>query len=134
MLPTSGSAFLSVNDRDKANLIPIARDLAKLGFTLLATAGTAAALQAAGLAVTQIYKVNEGHPNVVDYIKNRQIALIVNTPLGKTSFFDERSIRRAAITHSVPTLTTLSGAAAAVQAIHALRNGGWTVQSLQERM
>ncbi len=133
-LPTSGSAFLSVNDRDKANLIPIARDLAELGFILLATAGTAAALQTAGLSVTQIYKVNEGRPNVVDYIKNHQIALIINTPLGKTSFFDERSIRRAAITHSVPTLTTLSGAAAAVQAIHALRNGGWTVQSLQERM
>jgi carbamoyl-phosphate synthase large subunit len=132
-LPVKGSAFLSVNDSDKANLVPIARDLAALGFTLLATSGTATALQAAGLEVTAIYKVNEGRPNVVDYIKNDQIDLIVNTPLGKTSFFDERTIRRTAIIYRVPMLTTLSGAAAAVQAIHAIRNGGWAVQSLQER-
>ncbi len=132
-LPSTGAAFLSVNDRDKANLIPIARDLADLGFTLLATSGTATLLQEAGLAVTPIYKVNEGRPNAVDYIKNGQIALIVNTPLGKASFFDEAAIRRAAIIYGVPALTTLSGAAAAVQAIRALRNGGWTVQSLQER-
>ncbi|NJN16868.1 MAG: carbamoyl-phosphate synthase large subunit [Oscillochloris sp.] len=132
-LPTSGNAFLSVNDRDKANLVPIARDLAELGFTLLATGGTAAMLQAAGLEVTPIYKVNEGRPNAVDYIKNDQIALIVNTPLGKASFFDEAAIRRAAIVYGVPTLTTLSGAAAAVEAIRALRNDTWTTVSLQER-
>jgi len=132
-LPTAGNAFLSVNDRDKATLIPIARDLAALGFTLLATGGTAAALQAAGLAVTPIYKVNEGRPNAVDYVKNGQIALIVNTPLGKASFFDEVAIRRAAIVYGVPALTTLSGAAAAVEAIRALRDDSWTVQSLQER-
>jgi carbamoyl-phosphate synthase large subunit len=132
-LPRGGNAFLSVNDRDKANLIPIARDLAALGFTLLATGGTAAALQAAGLEVKPIYKVNEGRPNAVDYVKNGQIALIVNTPLGKASFFDEAAIRRAAVVYGVPILTTLSGAAAAVQAIHALRDDVWTVQSLQER-
>ncbi|GAB4430856.1 MAG: carbamoyl-phosphate synthase large subunit [Chloroflexi bacterium OHK40] len=132
-LPLSGNAFLSVNDRDKASLVPIARDLAALGFTLLATGGTAAVLQAHGLEVTPIYKVNEGRPNAVDYIKNGQIALIVNTPLGKASFFDEAAIRRAAIVYSVPMLTTLSGAAAAVEAIRALRDGQWTVQSLQER-
>ncbi len=74
-----------------------------------------------------------GAPNAVDYIKNGEIALIVNTPLGKTSFFDEAAIRRAAITYGVPTLTTLSGAAAAVQAIQALRTGQWTLMSLQER-
>ena len=122
-----------MNDRDKANLVPIARDLATLGFDLLATGGTAAALRAAGLTVTSIYKVNEGRPNAVDYVKNREIALIINTPLGKASFFDEASIRRAAITHGVPTLTTLSGAAAIVQAIRAMRDGVWTVSSLQER-
>ncbi|NWF79937.1 MAG: carbamoyl-phosphate synthase large subunit [Chloroflexi bacterium] len=133
-LPLSGNAFLSVNDRDKANLLPIARDLAALGFTLLATSGTATFLQAAGLQVTPIYKVNEGRPNAVDYIKNGQIALIVNTPLGKASFFDEAAIRRAAIVYGVPTLTTLSGAAAAVAAIGALREGVWTVESLQERI
>ena len=132
-MPLGGNAFLSVNDRDKANLVPIARDLATLGFDLLATGGTAAALRAAGLTVTSIYKVNEGRPNAVDYVKNREIALIINTPLGKASFFDEASIRRAAITHGVPTLTTLSGAAAIVQAIRAMRDGVWTVSSLQER-
>jgi carbamoyl-phosphate synthase large subunit len=132
-LPLRGNAFLSVNDRDKQNLVPIARALAELGFTLLATGGTAAVLQAAGLHVKTIYKVNEGRPNAVDYIKNNEIALIVNTPLGKSSFFDEAAIRRAAITHGVPTLTTLSGAAAAVEAIRAMRDGVWTVSSLQER-
>lgn len=80
-----------------------------------------------------IYKVNEGRPNAVDYIKNGEIALIVNTPLGKASFFDEGAIRRAAIVYGVPTLTTLSGAAAAVQAIQAMRTGQWTLLSLQER-
>jgi carbamoyl-phosphate synthase large subunit len=132
-LPLGGNAFLSVNDRDKPTLLPIARDLVALGFTLLATGGTAAFLQSHGLPVTTIYKVNEGRPNAVDYVKNGQVALIVNTPLGKASFFDEVAIRRAAITYGVPTLTTLSGAAAAVQAIHALRDDVWTVLSLQER-
>jgi carbamoyl-phosphate synthase large subunit len=132
-LPLSGNAFLSVNDRDKPSLVPIARDLAALGFTLLATGGTASYLQSQGLDVTQIYKVNEGRPNAVDYVKNGDVALIVNTPLGKASFFDEAAIRRAAIVYGVPMLTTLSGAAAAVQAIHALREGSWTVLSLQER-
>ena len=132
-LPLSGSAFLSVNDRDKASMLLIARDLADLGFTLLATGGTAAYLRDHGLKVTPIYKVNEGRPNAVDYVKNGQIALIVNTPLGKASFFDEAAIRRAAIVYGVPSLTTLSGAAAAVQAIRALRDNVWTVQSLQER-
>ncbi len=133
-LPTSGNAFLSVNDNDKANLIPIARDLAEMGFKLLATSGTATALQKAGLEVQAIYKVNEGRPNVVDYIKNSEIALIVNTPYGKASFFDERRIRRAALSYGVVTVTTLSGAAAAVQAIRSLRNGGWSVCSLQEHI
>jgi carbamoyl-phosphate synthase large subunit len=132
-LPTSGTAFLSVNNNDKQNLVPVARDLAELGFRLLATSGTAASLRAVGLDVQSIYKVNEGRPNVVDYIKNGEIGLIFNTPLGKTSFFDERSIRKAALVYAIPTITTLTGAAAAVQAIRAMRNGGWTTQSLQER-
>jgi carbamoyl-phosphate synthase large subunit len=132
-LPLRGNAFLSVNDRDKASLLPIARDLAALGFNLLATSGTALYLHEQGLEVTSVYKVNEGRPNVVDYIKNNQLALVINTPFGKASFFDEVAIRRAAIVYGVPTLTTLSGAAAAVEAIRALRDDVWTVQSLQER-
>ncbi|EFO79301.1 carbamoyl-phosphate synthase, large subunit [Oscillochloris trichoides DG-6] len=133
-LPMSGSAFISVNDRDKENLAPIARDLVAMGFTLFATGGTAAYLRGVGLEVTTIYKVNEGRPNAVDYVKNGQIALIINTPLGKSSFFDEVAIRRAAITYGIPSLTTLSGAAAAVQAIRALRDDVWTVESLQDRV
>jgi len=132
--PLQGKAFLSVNDNDKGNLIAIARDLAALGFSLLATGGTAMALQAAGLEVTPIYKVKEGRPNAVDYIKNGEVALVVNTPLGKDSFFDEGAIRRATTTYGVPTVTTLSGAAAAVQAIRSMREGGWITQSLQERI
>jgi carbamoyl-phosphate synthase large subunit len=132
-LPTSGTAFISVNDRDKSNVAATARALVEMGFRLMATSGTAAALQAAGLEVTPIFKVNEGRPNAVDYIKNGQIHLIINTPLGKASFFDEAAIRRAAITYGVPALTTLSGAAAAVEAIRALREDRWTVESLQER-
>jgi carbamoyl-phosphate synthase large subunit len=134
VLPTQGTAFLSVNDNDKANLVKIARELADLSFKLIATSGTAAALQAAGLEVASIYKVTEGRPNTVDYIKNGEVNLIINTPLGKASFLDERAIRKAALLHGVPTITTLSGASAAVQAIRALRSGGWTTPSLQERM
>jgi carbamoyl-phosphate synthase large subunit len=132
-LPTEGMAFLSVNDRDKQNLVAIARSLSELGFRLLATSGTADALRADGLPVEVVYKVNEGRPNPVDYIKNGQIALIVNTPLGKASFFDEAAIRRAAIQYGVPAMTTLSGASAAVEAIRAIRANTWDVRSLQDR-
>ncbi len=132
-LPTSGTAFLSVNDNDKATLVPIAGKLFALGFRLLATSGTASFLQRAGLDVQPIYKVNEGRPNVVDYIKNGDIHLIINTPKGKASFYDERAIRTAAIRHGIPAVTTLSGAAAAVEAIRSLREDEWTVRSLQER-
>lgn len=134
VLPTTGNAFLSVNDNDKANLIPIARDLAAMGFKLYATSGTAAVLQATGLDVISVYKVNEGRPNTVDHVKNGQISLIVNTPLGKASYLDELTIRRTALNYGVPCVTTLSGAAAVVQAIRSMHEGGWTVQSLQERV
>ena len=131
-LPLEGSVFLSVNDRDKANVVEVARGFANLGFRIVATAGTADVLQQQGIDATTIYKVNEGRPNVVDYIKNGEIDLIVNTPLGKASFFDERAMRRAAVTHGVVCITTLSGAAAAVEAIQATRKGDWSVRSLQE--
>jgi carbamoyl-phosphate synthase large subunit len=97
----------------------------------VATAGTADVLQRNGINATAIFKVNEGRPNVVDYIKNGEIDLIVNTPLGKASFFDERAMRRAAVQHGVVCITTLSGGAAAAEAIAAMRSGEWTVRSLQ---
>jgi carbamoyl-phosphate synthase large subunit len=131
-LPEKGTAFVSVNNDDKANLLPIARDLAELGFHLIATRGTAAYLRAYGLDVGVVYKVNEGRPNVADEIVNRKVDLIVNTPLGRESFFDDRTVRRAAMMHEVPCITTLTGAAAAVSAIRALREQGLGVRALQD--
>jgi carbamoyl-phosphate synthase large subunit len=131
-LPESGTAFVSVNNDDKANLLPIARDLAELGFHLVATRGTAAYLRAYGLEVDVLYKVNEGRPNVADEIVNRKVDLIINTPLGRESFFDDRTVRRAAMMHEVPCITTLTGAAAAVSAIRALRTQRLGVRALQD--
>ena len=131
-LPEGGTAFVSVNNDDKANLTPIARDLAELGFRLLATRGTAAYLRAYGLDVEVVYKVNEGRPNIADEIVNRKVDLVINTPLGRESFFDDRMVRRAAMMHEVPCITTLTGAAAAVQAIRGLRQEGLGVRALQD--
>jgi carbamoyl-phosphate synthase large subunit len=131
-LPENGTAFVSVNNDDKANLLPIARDLAELGFHLVATRGTAAFLRAYGLHVDVVYKVNEGRPNIADEIVNRKIDLVINTPLGRESFFDDRTVRRAAMMHEVPCITTLTGAAAAVSAIRALRQQGVGVRALQD--
>jgi carbamoyl-phosphate synthase large subunit len=131
-LPTRGGAFISVNDFDKARMIPIARRLREIGFTLLATKGTAQALREAGLPVHAIFKVNEGRPNVIDHLLNGEIQLIINTPLGKVSRYDEYAIGRNAINHNIPCLTTLSAAAAAVEGIKALQEQRLRVKSLQE--
>jgi carbamoyl-phosphate synthase large subunit len=131
-LPQSGTAFISVNNLDKAGVVPIARELAALGFRLVATRGTAAYLRAHGLDVDIIFKVNEGRPHVGDELLNRRIALVINTPLGRESFFDDRAVRSAAMLQGVPAITTLTGAAAAVSAIAALRTEGMGVKSLQE--
>ena len=131
-LPEGGTAFVSVNNDDKANLIPIARDLAELGFRLIATRGTAAYLRAYGLEVDVVFKVNEGRPNIADEIVNRKVDLVVNTPLGRESFFDDRTVRRAAMMHEVPCITTLTGAAAAVSAIRARHDHGVGVSALQD--
>jgi carbamoyl-phosphate synthase large subunit len=131
-LPERGTAFVSVNNHDKPNLMPIARGLAELGFRLIATRGTAAYLRAYGLEVDVVYKVNEGRPNIADEIVNRKIDLVINTPLGRESFFDDRAVRRAAMMHEVPCITTLTGAAAALQAIRALGQQGLGVRALQD--
>jgi carbamoyl-phosphate synthase large subunit len=131
-LPKSGTAFISVNNDDKANAVPVARDLAALGFKLLATRGTAAYLRAHGLDVEIVFKINEGRPHVGDEILNKRVALIINTPLGRESFFDDRTMRRLAMLHGVPAITTLTGASATVSAIKALKTEGLTVKSLQE--
>jgi carbamoyl-phosphate synthase large subunit len=131
-LPDAGCVFLSVNDRQKPEAVPIARKFAQLGFSLVATRGTAFTLKAAGIECRTVLKVNEGRPNVVDLIKDGQLTLIINTPAGAHSFFDEKSIRRAAVTHRVACITTLSGARAAASGIAARRENPVRVRSLQE--
>ncbi|HXE75136.1 MAG TPA: carbamoyl-phosphate synthase large subunit, partial [Candidatus Xenobia bacterium] len=131
-LPTTGTAFVSVNDRDKAALGAIAGQLAALGFKLIATRGTAAALAAKGVAVEKVFKVNEGRPDVVDFVKTGKIQLIINTPLGAKSFYDEKAIRRAAVRHQVPCITTLEGAMAAVSGIEALLKHKTEIHCLQD--
>ena len=131
-LPEKGCVFISVNNSDKPTVLPVARDLAALGFTLAATRGTAAFLRAHGLDVDVMYKVNEGRPNVADHLVNRAIDMVINTPLGRDSFFDDRAVRRAATMAQVPCITTLTGASAAVSAIKALRQQALSVRSLQD--
>ena len=132
-LPVKGTAFVSVNNDDKPNVVPIAKDLADLGFKILASRGTAAYLRAHGLgAVDVVFKINEGRPHVGDQILNGLIDLVINTPLGRESFFDDRLVRQIAMLHGIPCITTLTGAAAAVSAIRALRSERLDVRSLQE--
>jgi len=117
VLPASGTVFISVKDGDKHLMIPLAQNLLKLGFDVVATGGTAKYLQEAGLNVEQVKKVSEGRPHIVDAMKNGQIALVFNTTWGKQALKDSFSIRRAALTAGIPYFTTASGASAAVQAI-----------------
>ncbi|MDE2906086.1 MAG: carbamoyl-phosphate synthase large subunit [Acidobacteriota bacterium] len=131
-LPNSGRAFISVNDDDKPNTLPIARDLAGLGFALVATRGTAAYLRAHDLEADVVFKINEGRPHVGDRLLNRELDLVINTPLGRESFFDDLTVRRIATMLGVPCITTLTGAAATVSAIRALRSEELSVLPLQE--
>jgi carbamoyl-phosphate synthase large subunit len=131
-LPREGTAFISVNDADKGQSVVLARRLARLGFKLLATIGTAARLREVGLEVESVFKVNEGRPNIADKIKQGEIALVINTPLGMASHFDERAIRRAALQHGVPCVTTMTGAQAIVEAIIAFAGSRAVPLSLQE--
>jgi len=130
-LPKSGTALFSVNDFDKGAILKIARDLSRMGFSLMATNGTAALLKKVGLDVATINKVSQGSPHVVDAIESGKIDLIINTPLGPRSISDGMRIRCAATLHRVPLLTTLSAAASAVMGIRALQQGELSVQSLQ---
>jgi carbamoyl-phosphate synthase large subunit len=132
ILPKSGVAFISVNQHDKRLIARIAADMAEMGFKIIATRGTAQVLRNAGVEVETVYKVNEGRPHIVDYIKSGKVDLVINTPLGKESFFDERSIRRVSIHYRIPCITTIPGAAAAVSGIRALQRENLDVRSLQE--
>ena len=131
-LPSSGTVFISVNDRDKRSIGPLGKELVALGFKLVATRGTSAAFHASGVSCDEVFKVNEGRPNIVDLIKTGKIHLVINTPLGRESFYDEKSIRRAAIRYNIPCITTLSAAHAAVRGIHALIELQREVNCLQD--
>ena len=117
LIPGNGTVFISVNNADKLDAIPIARDLLELGFKLVATSGTAKELAKNGLEVSTVFKVGEGRPNIVDGIKNGEINLVINTPMGARARYDEESIGRACIQHGIVAITTLSGANAALRAI-----------------
>ncbi len=131
-LPLQGTIFISMNDRDKTTVIPVAKDLADLGFKLIATAGTCKALKDQGLTVDLILKVHEGRPNIEDAIKNNEIQLIINTPTGSTALEDDRSIRRTALAYKVPIITTIAGAKATAAAIRSLQQQPLQVKSIQE--
>ena len=131
VLPTQGTVFLSVNDHDKERIVALARQFVEMGFHLVATHGTAVVLERAGLQPERVHKVKEGRPNVVDLIKGDRIQLIINTPRGQDTFFDEKAIRRAAVLSRIPTITTLAAAQAAAEGIGSLQKGTLTVFALQ---
>ncbi len=131
-IPDSGGVFISVNDRDKERIIPIARELSDLGFRIWATEGTCKNLNQVGIKADIIFKVNEGRPSVVDRIINREIQMVINTPLGRESHYDEKAVGAEAYRRGIPNITTLSGASAAIQAIQARRSKEISVRSLQE--
>jgi len=132
-LPLTGKAFISVTNADKGQAAILARRLVKLGFDLVATYGTAIRMHEVGLDCASVFKVNEGRPNIADLIRQGEISLIINTPLGKTSHYDEKAIRKAALQFNVPCVTTITGAEALVEAIATKKSEDHlTVRSLQE--
>ncbi|TWT43928.1 Carbamoyl-phosphate synthase large chain [Phycisphaerae bacterium RAS1] len=131
-LPLEGRVFVSVADRDKPFLPAVARDLARLGFEIVATAGTARSLQSAGLKVTNVNKIRDGGVSPLDLIKRGEIAMLINTPERTGRHTDEGKIRAAAALHRLPIMTTITGAKAAVAAIGALKRRTWDVHALQD--
>jgi len=132
LLPSSGRVFISVRNQDKRSIIFIAKKLFDLGFTLLATGGTARVLTLNGLEVKQVLKITEGRPNIADLIKNGGVDLIINTPSGKEAHADKFSLRSLAVLYNVPYITTVSGASAAVNGIEFLQKGDLEVKALQD--
>ncbi|MGB8700076.1 MAG: carbamoyl-phosphate synthase large subunit, partial [Thermosynechococcaceae cyanobacterium] len=131
-LPLAGTVFVSMNDRDKHTAIPVVQDLMALGFKVVATVGTRTVLEEAGLAVEMIYKLHEGRPHILDWIKNGQIQLILNTPSGEEAQADGRLIRRSALTYKIPIITTIAGAKATAAAIQALQSAPLDVKAIQD--
>lgn len=131
-LPLSGTVFVSMNDRDKIVVVPVVRDLLNLGFSVMATEGTRRTLRENGLEVELVLKLHEGRPHVLDAIKNQKIQLIVTTPSGGESKSDGRLIRRSALSHKIPIITTIAGAKATAAAIRSLQSQPLDVKALQD--
>jgi carbamoyl-phosphate synthase large subunit len=135
LLPVKGGTLVvTVNDRDKATVTPILRRLHDLGFDIWATKGTYEYLTRLGISCDQVYKVGEGRPDIVDHIVSGEVDLLINTPMGKKSQYDDYAMRRAAITHKVPYFTTMSATSAACDALIALRSRAYKVRTIQERI
>ncbi len=131
-LPEGGTVFISMNDRDKPAIIPVVQELLDLGFTAIATQGTRNTLAENGLKVDRILKVHEGRPHILDAIKNGEIQLIINTPIGEVAQEDDRTIRRTALSYKIPTITTVAGARAAAAAIRATQQQPLEVRAIQD--
>jgi len=131
-LPTEGRVFLSINERDKESALPLAQKLVQLGFSIIATRGTKAFLQERGMEAEFVYKVNEGRPNVVDRMKNHEVQLLIQTPLGQESYYDERIVGETAYRMGLPLITTLSAAQAALGAIERIGSRPLQPLNLQE--
>jgi carbamoyl-phosphate synthase large subunit len=130
-IPVNGNVFISVNEKDKLDIIPIARDLAEIGFHIIATSGTKKELQKNGIRASSVFKAGEGRPNIVDEIKNDNVQLVINTPMGARARYDEESIGRTCIQKNILAITTLSGAGAVIRAIR-LDSKRIEVKSIQE--
>jgi len=131
-IPMEGNIFVSVCDRDKRNIAPVALSLKNLGYNLIATRGTAKTLRAAGIPCEVVKPVSEGHPNVIDLMAEGEISFLINTPHGHSSRGDGTKLRSEAVNRGVDMVTTMSGATAMVQAISALRQGPLDVYALQD--
>ncbi|MEY2978390.1 MAG: carbamoyl-phosphate synthase large subunit [Prochlorotrichaceae cyanobacterium] len=131
-LPQDGTVFISINDREKEAIVPVVKEFVELGFKVVATMGTRRFLWEKGITVDLMLKVHEGRPHILDAIKNHQIQLIINTPIGKAAQVDDRSIRRTAISYKIPTVTTVAGAKATVAALRALKEHTLEVSPLQD--
>ena len=135
LLPVGGGVLVvTVNDRDKATVTPILRRLHDLGFEIRATKGTHEYLTRLGIPAVRVFKVGEGRPHIVDQIVSGEVAMLINTPMGKKSQYDDYAMRRAAITHNIPYFTTMSATSAACDALIALRSRTYQVRTLQERI
>jgi carbamoyl-phosphate synthase large subunit len=131
-IPLSGTVFVSTSDRDKQSVVPVVKDLMKLGFHVVATEGTRHALKDCGIDVELVLKLHEGRPHVLDWIKNKQIQLIINTPSGEEARVDGRLIRRSALAYKIPIITTIAGAKATAAAIRSLQSEPVNVKALQD--